>query len=250
MYTALDTGNFQFSIDQYKSSGTYITNKFKQDSFYADRLVSEFVPSQARALLTAMERRIFTTINSGQTAANSNTINGAKHRYVAGGSGQVIALEDFAKAHYALKKANVPMTNLVAIVDPSVEMEIATLANIVNVSNNPRWEGIVADGISTGMKFVKNIYGFDVYCSNYLVDNLSETIDGTAVTNGVANHFFSAVQGLLPVVGLVRQAPVVESEYNKDKQREEYVTTCRYGFGFFRPENMVTVISDNSKVYA
>ena len=29
-YRALDTGEFQFSIDQYKSSGHYITNKAKQ----------------------------------------------------------------------------------------------------------------------------------------------------------------------------------------------------------------------------
>jgi hypothetical protein len=250
VYTALDTGNFTFSIDQYKQAGTYITNKFKQDSFYADRLVAEFVPTQARALAVAMETKVLSTINAGQTASDPNTINGARHRMVAGGTNNVIALEDFAKAHYALKKANVPLTNLVAIVDPSVEMEIATLANIVNVSNNPRWEGIVADGMSTGMKFVKNIYGFDVYCSNYLPSGISETVSARAVTNGVANYFFSAVSGLLPVVGLLRQPPVVESEYNKDKQREEYITTARYGFGFFRPENMVTVLSDNSQVYA
>ena len=43
-YTAMDTGNFTFTINKYKSSATYITNKMKQDSFYMSRLVSSFVP--------------------------------------------------------------------------------------------------------------------------------------------------------------------------------------------------------------
>src|SRR4051812_25648320 len=42
-YTAMDTGNFTFSITDYKASGVYITNKMKQDSFYVDRLVAGFV---------------------------------------------------------------------------------------------------------------------------------------------------------------------------------------------------------------
>lgn len=39
-YTAMDTGNFTFSITDYKASATYITNKMKQDSFYMSRLMS------------------------------------------------------------------------------------------------------------------------------------------------------------------------------------------------------------------
>ena len=166
------------------------------------------------------------------------------------GTGDTISVVDFAKALYALQKANVPATNLVAIVDPSVEFTLNTLTNIVNVSNNPRWEGIVSSGISTGMKFIKNIYGFDVYVSQNLKNGISETVSGNAITNGVANLFFSATSDLLPFVGNVRQAPKVDSEYNKDLQRDEYVTTCRYGFKLYRPENLVTVLTDNSQVYA
>ena len=68
----------------------------------------------------------------------------------------------------ALKKAKVADRGMVAVVDPSVEFQLNTLTNIVNVSNNPMWEGIVRDGIATGMRFVANVYGFDVYTSNYL----------------------------------------------------------------------------------
>jgi len=247
-YTAMDTGNFTFSINKYKSSATWITNKMKQDSFYMSRLVSAFVPKQARALAKAMEVDALAIGNAGQTASNLNQINGADHRWVASGTNEVIVPQDFAKAKYALQKANVPMTNLVAIVDPSVEYALSTLTNLSNVSNNPRWEGIVRDGMSTGMKFFMNIYGFDVYMSQNLPSAIAETINGKSTTVGVANYFFSASSDVLPFVGSIRQTPKVDSEYNKDLQREEYVTTCRYGFKLFRPENLVTVLSDVDQV--
>ena len=44
-YTAMDTGNFTFTINEYKSSATYVYDKMKQDSFYMNRVVSEFVPN-------------------------------------------------------------------------------------------------------------------------------------------------------------------------------------------------------------
>lgn len=247
-YTAMDTGNFTFTINKYKSSATYITNKMKQDSFYMSRLVSSFVPKQHRAIAKAMEVDVLALGNAGQTASDLNNINSAAHRWVAAGTNNVVVPQDFAKAKYALQKANVPMTNLVAIVDPSVEYALATTTNIVNLSNNPRWEGIVRDGMSTGMKFIANVYGFDVYTSVNLPRSISETVNSRSVTNGVANYFFSAAPDVLPFVGSVRQAPKVDSEYNKDLQREEYVTTCRYGYKLYRPENLVTVLSDASQV--
>lgn len=247
-YTSMDTGNFTFTINKYKSSATYITNKMKQDSFYMSRLVSSFVPKQSRAISKAMEVDILNLGYAGQTASNLNSINGAPHRWVAAGTNNVIVPQDFAKAKYALQKANVPMTNLVAILDPSAEYQLATLTNLVSLQNNPRWEGIVRDGMSTGMKFIANVYGFDCYVSQNLPNSKSETINSRSVTNGVANYFFSASQDVLPFVGNVRQNPKVDSEYNKDLQREEYVTTCRYGFKLFRPENLVTVLSDASQV--
>lgn len=245
-YDALATGEFQFSISEYLSSATYITNKAKQDGFYMNQLVAEFVPSQARAINEHVERSIL-NLQSQQTASNENLINGAAHRFVASGTNETMALADFAKALYALKKANVPDVNLIAIVDPSVEYAINTLSNIVSVSNNPRWEGVIESSMASGMRFLKNIYGFDVYTSNYLAD-ANETIDGKTTAAGKANLFFSAAPGVLPFIGAWRQMPTVESEYNKDEQREEYVTTARYGVKLYRPENLVVVLSDTDQV--
>lgn len=247
-YTSMDTGNFQFSVTDYKQSGTFITNKMKQDTFYLDRLVASFVPKQSRAIMTGIEERVFSVGPDGQTASDLNNINGAPHRFLAQGTGNVISPQDFALAKYALQKAAVPQTNLVAIVDPSVEYQLSTMTNLVNVSNNPQWEGIVRTGMTSGMRFITNVYGFDVYVSNFLKTGVTETISGQSATNGVANLFFSAASDILPFVGQIRQAPRVDSEYNKDMQREEYVTTARYGFSLYRPENLVTVISEGGTI--
>lgn len=250
-YTNMDTGEFTFTISQYKSSATYITNKMKQDSFYMNELVSSFVPKQARALAAVMENYILARGPAGQTASNANLINGAEHRLIGSGTNETISIKDFQLARYALQKANVPLTNLVAIVDPSVEYTLSTLTNIINLSFNPRWEGIITSSLGNETKFFVNVLGWDVYISNRLPDlNESITNYGTARTTaaGKGNLFFSAASDVLPFVGLIKQAPKVESEYNKDFQREEYVTTCRYDFKLFRPENMVTIITDTDQV--
>jgi hypothetical protein len=256
LYDALDTGEFAFTITEYVQSGTYITNKAKQDMYYMSQLVSKFVPYQARAIAEDLETKILALAaggaSGGQTASATNSINGAAHRWVGSGTSESIAVTDFARALYSLKKANVPDTNLVAIVDPSVEYVLNTLTNITNVSNNPKWEGVITSGIASGRRFVKNIYGFDVYVSNYLPRSQNETINaGTSLTTaaGVANIFFSAsTPELCPFMGAWRQMPTVEGEYKKDNQREEYITTARYGLKVYRPENLVVVLTDTDVI--
>lgn len=250
-YTALDTGNFQFRITDYVASATYITNKMKQDSFYTSRLESAFVPKQARAIQERMETEVLSIVSdatNAQTANNLNLINGGAHRFVGSGTNSAIAPQDFATAKYALRKANVPMTNLVAIVDSSVEWTLSTLTNLVNVSYNPQWEGIIRDGASTGTNFKFNIYGWDVYISEFLKKNVNETINGKSTTSGVQNIFFSTTGDANPFVGAMRQAPKVDSDYNKDYQRDEYVTTARWGFGFYREESIVSILTNTAVV--
>ena len=252
-YDPLDTGNFTFTVNQYKSSGTYITNKAKQDMYYMNELVSSFVPKQARSIAEVVETDILALAASGasggQTASSTNAINGAAHRFVGSGSSQAFAVADAARALYSLKRANVPDRALIAIVHPSVEYTINTITNLTNVSNNPMFEGIITSGIASGRRFVKNVYGFDVYTSNYLPTGQNETISSLTTSAGVANIFMSAADSsIVPFVGAWRQMPTVESEYKKDFQRWEYVTTCRYGLKVYRPENLVVVLTDTTVV--
>lgn len=247
-YNAMDTGNFTFSFDQYKYSANAISEKFKRDSYYSQDVIAAFVPRQHRVLMEGVETRILSVANSGQTTSSLNNINGFAHRWVGSGTGQTIALKDFALARTSLIKANVPLRDLVCIMDPATAYTLETQTNIVNfLSPQRKWNEVVSDGIITGFKFQFNVFGFDVYLSNYLPTIASETINGVAVTSGVCNYFFSAAPGdTLPWVGAFRQLPTVYSEFNKDLQQEEYLTITEYGFKLYRPENMVTVITTAS----
>lgn len=257
-YTPMSTGEFQFTINEYLASATYITKKMRQDSFVASMVEASFIPKQERAIMTQVETHILATGQPGttngntQTAANLNLINGAAHRWVGAdtvSSKRVIGVKDFAKARHSLKKANVPDTNLIAIVDPSFEYYFNTQAGLLDVTYNPMWEGIIASGVATGMRFSRNIFGFDVYVSNYLPTGFSETINSVASgADATAALFFSADAGLQPWIGSWRQQPQVDSEYNKDRQREEYVTTARYDTAMYRPENLITVLGQTDIV--
>lgn len=255
VYDALDTGEFQFTINHYVEAATFITDKAKQDSYYADQLIASFVPKMKRAIEENLETNIFKLVTA-QTAANANSINNAPHRFVAhGGSNTVLSLEDFAQAKFAMDKANASQRR-VAIIDPSQEFVLNTITNLVNVSNNPKFEGIIQEGFvnsTTGLRFSRNIYGFDVYVSNYL-----HAITGTEAINadargsvtspsGAVNNLFMSVGGdETPFKGAWRQMPRVEFERNKDLRRDEYVMNARYGLKLYRPECLVAVLSKNT----
>lgn len=249
-YQKFDTGNFTFTIDQYKYSANSISEKFKRDSYWSSEIQAAFAPEQHRVLMKGFETRVFERANSSQTASALNAINGANHRWVGKGTNETLSLKDFMLAEYALRKANVPMRNLVAIIDASAAYAIENSTNAVNLlSPMPKWGDMVHNGLVSGFQFRFNIYGFDVYVSNYLPRDIAETVDSVSVTTGVANLFFSAEPGnTLPWIAAFRQMPTVQSEYNKDLQQTEFLTICEYGVQVFRPENLVVVLTDTDQV--
>jgi len=254
-YQQMDSGNFVFNFTDYVYSGNSMTEKFKRDSWLSPQILALFPQRQHRALMEYFETRVWAVGNSGQTASNLNTINGASHRWVASGTGNgvpALNFQDFSKVRYALTKSNVPMRNLVAIVDPSTAYTLETQANVTNLMTPAgQWQSVTSQGLTSGFKYRFNVYGFDIYESNYLPKNISETINSVAVTNGVANFFFDATPGdTLPWVGAWRQMPTVQSKFNMDLQQWEYATICEFGLGFFREQNFCTVLSSTSAVPA
>lgn len=249
VYDVMDTGEFQFTIDKYVESATYITDKAKQDAYYADQLIASFIPKMKRAIEENLEANVFTLANS-QTVNDANAINGANHRFVASGaSNTVLSLEDFAKAKYALDKAQTSQKRI-AVIDPSQEYVFNTLTNLVNVTNNARFEGIVTEGFinsATGLRFSRNIYGFDVYVSNYLATPTDTSISSVTVpATPVSNLFMSFGGDETPFKGAWRQMVNVETERNKDLRRDEYVMNGRYGLKLYRPEALVVAISKST----
>lgn len=258
VYDALDTGNFTFTIDRYVESATYITDKAKQDSYYANQLIASFIPKMRRALEENLETSIF-ALSGSQTTSDPNGINNAAHRWVAGhgGTDGYLTLQDFAAAKFALDKAHTSGAR-VAVIDPAQEYVLNTITNLVNVSNNPRFEGIINSGFvnaTTGMSFIKNVYGFDVYVSNFLPSVGAETIStsgstiapntGAVSTAGDVACLFMSIGGMdeTPFKGAWRQAINVEFERNKDLRRDEYVMNGRFGLKLYRPESLVSVLA-------
>lgn len=249
VYDAMDTGEFNFTIDRYVESATYITDKAKQDSYYAQQLIGMFPTKMRRALDENLETSVFSLANT-QTANNLNTINGAAHRFVASGNtNTTLSLDDFAKAKFALDKAQAGGSR-VAIIDPSQEYVFNQLVGAQAFINNPQFGGIVNGGFVnevTGMRFVKNIFGFDVYVSNFLATPTDTSINSVSVpASPVTNVFMSVGGDLTPFVGAYRQMPRVEYERNKDMRRDEYVMNARFGLKLYRPECLVSVISKST----
>ena len=248
-YDAMDTGEFTFSIDRYVESATFITDKAKQDSYYAGQLIGMFPSKMRRALDENLESSVFSLANT-QTVNDLNSINGASHRFVASGAtNTVLSLDDFAKAKYSLDKAQAGGTR-VAIIDASQEYVFNTLVGAQAFTNNPQFQGIVNGGFVndvTGMRFIRSFFGFDVYVSNFLATPTDTTINSVSVPAAPVTNIFMSVGGdLTPFVGAYRQMPRVEYERNKDLRRDEYVMNARFGLKLYRPECLVSIISKST----
>ncbi len=72
-------------------------------------------------------------------------------------------------------------------------------------------------------------------------------IDGTdsVTAAGVANIFMSVLDdNTKPIMVAWRQQPKVEGERNKDRQRDEFVTTARWGIGAQRLDTLGVIVCD------
>ena len=247
----METGQFIFNIDEYQGVKVAFTDENRTDNFMANQAIAATPAKMMRAFEEVLESKIFSTVNktSGQTKNNANNINGYRHRTTASGASRAIALKDFAYAKLALQKANVPMQNLIAIVDPAVAFQLDTMSNLIDISNNPQWQGIVETGMSTGSRFIRNIYGFDVYVSNYLdtavgAETLT-TYNGTSANSAAGDKcglFFANLGGYdSPFLGSFREEPFVNSWRDESIRTEYHEMRSRYGVELFRPENMITL---------
>lgn len=257
----MDTGQFLFNIDEFKGVKTAFTDHFFETSFQANEVLAQTPIEMKRAMDVYLETKIMELPNN-QTSNSANTWNGAKHRFVGSGDGtsqptNTLTPADFSYAKLALQKAHAPMTNLVCVIGPEQEHIFNTLTNLVNVSYNPMWEGIITSGLldTTGMRFIRNIYGFDVYVSNYLANTSADeaaltTFDGTAVTSTSgyqSNMFFSMASDMTkPFVGAWGRNPRMTSWREEEIETEYHQLTASFGLGLYRPETLVTVLSNPS----
>lgn len=237
------TGNFTLAIDKYYQTGFKVPEKFKHDSFYVNIATSNFVSKLTRAIMEQKESDI-ANLQSGQTASDPNTINGVDHRWVGTGTGEVITLADMQKAKLALDKAKVARTGRRAFVDPKDTYQLQQISNVISQdvygSNAFLKEGM------QGTMFVGRFAGFDLFESLFL-DTLTETITATAPgagaltgTSATANMFV----GQEAFIGAMRAMPDMKFWFDHNTRSDVYHVTIRYGIKLFRPESLVTVITE------
>ena len=244
-FSAISTSRFDLVIDQHKESASYITKEQMENGYATHLLQNEVIPQQRQALLELYESSML-NLQSAQTSGNANNINGAPHRIMASGTSNVISKEDFFRAKYVLRKANVPDQQLICIVDPFTALELETSTNILNLSNNPSFSGFITSGLASQTAFARDIAGFKIFISDRLPTITTETIGGTTVTNGRTCLFMSLANNQVkPFCRAWRRFPEAKAEYNDKKDRLEMWIRSRYGFGLMRPSGLVTVIAKN-----
>lgn len=241
-YNPIETGEVTMNISNYVGDAWYITDDLREDGSQVEMLAAERSAESTRALQEVFETRFLSTCNAAQTDANPNLINGFAHRIASAVANNLFDLDHLIAMRLAFNKANVPQEGRVFLVDPIVE---ATLNGKVTITSDvtPFAQSILEAGMARGMKYMMNLYGWEIIVSNRLPTGTFS--DGTtSVSNAVANIFMCVLDDQTkPIMGAWRRMPKFEGERNKDRARDEFVMRARWGFGVQRIDTLGVLIT-------
>lgn len=260
VFNPIDTNTISLTITDYVGDAWRVTDDLREDGAQIDTLMSMRAVESTRALGVNHESKFLSVAASqtgtGQTLANVNLVNGRPHRWVAGGASatnRIMTLSDFIAMKLSFDKAGVPAGGRIAIVDPIVEATINSLTNLVNVSNNPMFEGIVTEGFVREHKFIKNIFGWDIWTSNFLptktaTEALNASTYGlandTAEIGDVANVFMCVTDDTCkPVMHAWRRQPQTEGWRDHENRGDNFQVTSRFGFGVQRTDTLGVIFT-------
>ena len=256
VFNPIDTGTVTLTITDYIGDAWRVSDDLREDGSQIDTLMSMRGLESTRALGENHESRFLAVTNLAQTNANVNLINGRPHRWIGGGAGvttRVMSISDFIAMKLAFDKAGAPTGGRVAIVDSIVEASLNSLTNLVNVSNNPQFEGIINEGFARDHKFVKNIFGWDVYTSNRLpIKTATEAINAatyglantTAAVGDVANIFMCiADDNTKPIMHAWRRSPSTEGWRDPEGRGDKFQVTSRFGLGAQRVDTLGVILT-------
>jgi hypothetical protein len=246
----MQTSRVDLTVTDYKQDGWYITDKLKQDGHQAEAFWSENVRKSSIAMERDMEKAVLSVANQ-QTLGNANTIAGAAHRFLGGGTSGILTIEDFGAIKLAFDLAYVPTENRMLIITPAQEFELNKLLNITEVTNGSNFnfnvDGLIQTGFGDRLQIVRNILGINIMVSHNLPSVTAETLakyDGTgsaSITGKACVAMSMADASSMPFMGVLRQLPESEFFRNTHYKRDEWSTTCRYGFGLKRAESLVVI---------
>lgn len=238
-YSPIETGEIQFKITDYIGDAWFVTDDLREDGTDIDRLMAERASESTRAIQEHVETRMLATAAAVyDSASNGYPVNGFAHKIVSGATNNIFQLSHLIQMRLAFDKANVPAEGRVFIADPVVE---ATLNGLVTITSDvtPFGANILASGLARGMRFVGQLYGWDIILSNRLPVVASANDGTTTLANARANLFMCVADDQTkPLMFAWRRMPKVEGERNKDRARDEYVTRARFGWGVQRIDTL------------
>lgn len=258
-FNAIDTGNVTLSITDWKGDAWSVSDKLREDGSQIEQLSAMRAMEATRAIGEVMETSFLAACEGAQTAANVGLVNGRPHRWVAGGAGGTsrnMTMSDFIAMKLSFDKANAPQGGRIAIVDPIVEATLNGLTNLVNVSNNPMFDGIVTEGFARDHKFIRNIFGWDIYTSNMLPSVVDvEALDASAynlandstVAGDKANIFMNVMDdGTKPIMKAIRRQPRTEGWRDEENEQDKFKVSTRFGFGAQRIDTLGVIFTDEA----
>lgn len=247
-YSAIETGTVQLRITDYIGDAWFITDVLRMDGNQIDALNAANAQEATRAIQENFETRYLATANAGQTASDANEINGFAHRVVASGTNNTVSESDLIDLGLAFDEAKVPSQGRVGIVSPSVKATFQKKVVLVGQTDmNPTNQAIMQTGFAQNHQFVIDIHGWSLWVSTRLDDVASETIGAATATDAKANVFMSIMDDQTkPMMVAWRQPPKVESERNKDLQRDEFLTTARWGVGIQRVDTLGIILASRT----
>jgi len=257
-FNPIDTGTITLSITDYLGDAWRVSDDLREDGAQIETLMGMRATESTRAFGENHETRFLKVAGEAHgTTTGVGLVNSFPHRWIAGGSGGTtrhMTISDFIAMKLAFDKANVPAAGRIAIVDPVVEATLNSLTNLVNVSNNPMFEGMITTGFAQTHKFVKNIFGWDIYTSNFLpVAGGTSTID--ASTYGLANDALVATDkanvfmcvaddSCKPVMHAWRRMPKTEGWRDEETRSDKFQVTSRFGLGVQRLDTIGIIYAD------
>lgn len=115
------------------------------------------------------------------------------------------------------------------------------------------FEGIITEGFAKDHKFVRNIFGFDIWTSNFLpLKTATEALNAssynlantTAAIGDVANLFMCVSDdSTKPIMHAWRRAPKTEGWRDNEERADKYQVTSRFGLGAQRVDTLGTILT-------
>jgi hypothetical protein len=248
VYNPIESGEITFQITEYVGDAWYVSDDLREDGSQVEQLMAARATEHTRAMQERFETDFLKAAAAPFVAATTGLpINGFAHFEVSAETNNVFGIASLVRMRLAAEKANVPASGRVFIVDPVAE---ATLNLKVSITNDVTQfaADIMERGLSTGMRFINNWYGWDIMTSNRLARGAAD--DGTT---SIADAVFNVGMCILddqtkPVMGAWRRMPSVEGGRNKDNRRDEFTDTARYGFGIQRIDTLFCIATSPTNI--